>query len=324
MAERIGTLRLMAAVSPRFAAFLEFIHGVVPGLESNRVDKVYVAGPSVDGVELSVGVKDQGYSVRLVLTKHRMGIGDAVYDKVADLARGFPGIETEKRPRGSRYTVVVFRRDPFASLNQERAREWIAHWVLVLGGLRDEIVGEGNVAQWRARSLSRAASATSSAEVRRAALARELEAEAARQEREQPFDPATVEDGRQRVLREVVSRQGQQSFRQELIRAYGGRCAISGCTVIDVLEAAHISPYRGPETNHVTNGLLLRADLHTLFDLGRLCVDPETMRLVVADSLKGTEYHQFAGQPLALTADNRLHPSATALRGHLEFWGLRV
>ena len=55
-------------------------------------------------------------------------------------------------------------------------------------------------------------------------------------------------------------------FRDALIGAYAGRCAITGCSVLDILEAAHITPYLGPDTNHVTNGLLLRADLHTLFD----------------------------------------------------------
>ncbi|WP_200883691.1 HNH endonuclease [Archangium violaceum] len=52
--------------------------------------------------------------------------------------------------------------------------------------------------------------------------------------------------------------------------AYGGRCALTDCEEPRVLEAAHIFPYHGPQTNHVTNGLLLRADLHVLFDLGLL------------------------------------------------------
>ena len=48
---------------------------------------------------------------------------------------------------------------------------------------------------------------------------------------------------------------------------YEGKCAVTGCDVPDVLQAAHIFPYMGPETNHPSNGLL-RADIHTLFDLG--------------------------------------------------------
>ncbi len=48
--------------------------------------------------------------------------------------------------------------------------------------------------------------------------------------------------------------------------AYGGRCAVTNCDIEDVLEAAHISPYNGPSTDQVYNGLLLRTDIHTLFD----------------------------------------------------------
>jgi hypothetical protein len=83
-------------------------------------------------------------------------------------------------------------------------------------------------------------------------------------EQGEPFDPKGQDDARARVLREVVQRRGQQKFRKALIAAYGGRCAISGCPVTPLLEAAHITPYLGPDTNSITNGLLLRADLHTL------------------------------------------------------------
>src|SRR5205823_2979542 len=79
------------------------------------------------------------------------------------------------------------------------------------------------------------------------------------------FDPISIEDGRRRIQ---ASRQGQFAFRAALIEAYGGRCAMTGCDILEVLEAAHIVPYRGPSTNAVSNGLLLRADIHTLFDLG--------------------------------------------------------
>lgn len=84
------------------------------------------------------------------------------------------------------------------------------------------------------------------------------------------FDPANMNDGRRKIEQMVVLRQGQAQFRQALMEAYEGRCAISGCDVREVLEAAHIMPYLGDETNNVRNGLLLRADLHTLFDLGLL------------------------------------------------------
>ena len=55
-----------------------------------------------------------------------------------------------------------------------------------------------------------------------------------------------------------------------------------GCDVVAVLKATHIMPYRGEETNHPSNGLLLRADLHTLFDVGLLTIDPKTMTVRLA------------------------------------------
>lgn len=51
-----------------------------------------------------------------------------------------------------------------------------------------------------------------------------------------------------------------------MLERYGAECCITGCTVDTLLEAAHIIPYRGDQTNDVTNGLLLRVDLHRLFD----------------------------------------------------------
>lgn len=53
-----------------------------------------------------------------------------------------------------------------------------------------------------------------------------------------------------------------------LLKAYGGKCAITGCDVLEALEAAHIYPLQGVATNDASSGLLRRSDLHTLFDLG--------------------------------------------------------
>ena len=75
------------------------------------------------------------------------------------------------------------------------------------------------------------------------------------------------EDLRTRAHREITVRRGQKKFRKALFAAYRNRCAVTGSSVYFVLEAAHIDRYFGDHSNHVTNGLLLRADLHTLFDL---------------------------------------------------------
>lgn len=113
------------------------------------------------------------------------------------------------------------------------------------------------------------------------------------------FLPETVEDQRDRVLASVVQRRGQQEFRRALLEAYGNKCAITDCDVVDVLEAAHIYPYMGEATNFVSNGLLLRADVHTLFDLKLISIDPYAMRVCVAPTLSGSDYWGLSGKPFA-------------------------
>jgi hypothetical protein len=130
------------------------------------------------------------------------------------------------------------------------------------------------------------------------------------------FDPSDEEDARERIIAAVVRRQGQPAFRGRLLKLYRGRCAVSGCDVEAVLEAAHIIPYRGPRTDHPSNGLLLRADLHTLFDLGLLAVDTQTMKVLVARALQDTCYGKYAGKPLTVPEDENGRPSRDALDEH--------
>ena len=60
---------------------------------------------------------------------------------------------------------------------------------------------------------------------------------------------------------------------------------MTGCTVFAVLEAAHIKPYQGENDNHPQNGLLLRADIHTLFDLNLLGIQPERLQVEISGPL---------------------------------------
>lgn len=133
-------------------------------------------------------------------------------------------------------------------------------------------------------------------------------------EAEKPFDPTGLEDARTRVLREVVQRRGQRKFREELLKAYGGRCAITGCPVVPLLEAAHITPYLGPDTNAIKNGILLRADIHTLWDLGLLAVDPDTGEVWVSPDVDDPTYRMLSGQPLKHPSHPAQHPAMSALQ----------
>ena len=121
-------------------------------------------------------------------------------------------------------------------------------------------------------------------------------------------------DERAKVLRAIRIRRGQQPFRQDLMARFDGKCVISGCTVPGVLEAAHIRPYSGPRDNHPSNGLLLRADLHTLFDLYRIAIKPSTLSVVVHPDLENSEYCRFAGQPLLKPEGCTLNEAALRFR----------
>jgi hypothetical protein len=89
----------------------------------------------------------------------------------------------------------------------------------------------------------------------------------------------------ERVKVNILDRRSQPAFRAALLQAYGGQCAISRCDVEDVLEAAHILPFSQGGLDTVSNGLLLRADLHTIFDLNLLRIDPETRTVRVTGKL---------------------------------------
>jgi predicted restriction endonuclease len=130
------------------------------------------------------------------------------------------------------------------------------------------------------------------------------------------FSPADITDARRRVIAQIVRRQGQAGFRDVLMKAYEGRCAITGCMVERILEAAHIVPYQGEATNVAANGLLLRSDIHTLFDLNLLAVDPATMMVRVSPELHGTEYENLQGKAIFLPARPVDRASVDALNWH--------
>lgn len=103
------------------------------------------------------------------------------------------------------------------------------------------------------------------------------------------------------VLRTV--RIGQGAFRLSVIDAYGKRCAITGEKTLPVLEAAHIKPYAEAGPNQTDNGLLLRSDMHKLFDDGYITITPqlkvEVSRRIQREFDNGKEYYQYHGKDLS-------------------------
>ena len=134
----------------------------------------------------------------------------------------------------------------------------------------------------------------------------------------EPFDPSCTMDNRERISRSIAERRGQNEFRKSLRAAYEDECAITGCKTVEVLEAAHIYPYRGEDTNKVDNGLLLRSDVHTLFDLGLITISPESKTVLVHKSLNCSEYWRFHLKKIRLPSNPRQQPSEKALKGHFD------
>ncbi len=127
------------------------------------------------------------------------------------------------------------------------------------------------------------------------------------------FDASNTDDSRARTLKTIAQRRGQPAFRKALLAAYDGKCAITGCSVIAILEAAHVVPYLGDHTNHVQNGMLLRADVHTLFDLGLIAIEPVTYQVQVSDELRASDYGCFHGTQLRLPKHAEMWPDTKAL-----------
>ncbi len=112
-------------------------------------------------------------------------------------------------------------------------------------------------------------------------------------------------DGRQAVVRSILARRGQSSFRRSLIARYGPRCMITGCALMDLVEGAHIKPYRGDEDNSPLNGLLLRADLHTMYDLYLLGINPDTLTVHLHPKALQAGYDQYNGIKLGVLGNKR-------------------
>lgn len=111
------------------------------------------------------------------------------------------------------------------------------------------------------------------------------------------YDPHSEAEGKNYVTGSIARRRGGAAFRKSVLSAYANKCCISGCKLLDVLEAAHIRPYAGASTNAIANSLLLRSDLHTLFDLLRLTIEPSTLKIRVhPDLLVHSEYAAFNGK----------------------------
>lgn len=106
------------------------------------------------------------------------------------------------------------------------------------------------------------------------------------------------------ATRMIKARRGRTDLRKQLLKAYDNRCAMTGACVTDLLEVAYVMPYPDGDVHSTSNTMPLRSDLHTLWDLNLLGVDPESNRIAVAPALAETSYARLAGRPLVMRRDD--------------------
>lgn len=111
------------------------------------------------------------------------------------------------------------------------------------------------------------------------------------------FPILSSEDQRKLIEKCIKQRRGQKKFRDQLIKSFS-ICAVTGCELVDILEAAHIDAYRNDTHNNISNGLLLRSDIHTLFDLNLCAIDPQTNKIHFSKLPLIHGYQQFEGNIL--------------------------
>jgi putative restriction endonuclease len=120
----------------------------------------------------------------------------------------------------------------------------------------------------------------------------------------------------------VQPRLGQGAFRVAITELYGRKCALTDGKVLPALDAAHIRPYAEGGEHAKPNGILLRKDIHSVFDAGYATIDPD-YRFVVSDKVKdifnnGEEYRRLHGKRMWLPDNDAHKPDKAALRWHSE------
>ncbi|WP_010146995.1 HNH endonuclease [Serinicoccus profundi] len=117
-------------------------------------------------------------------------------------------------------------------------------------------------------------------------------------------------------------RRGQRWFASKVLTAYERRCAITGSHIAPTLQAAHIRPIAKDGRHSADNGLLLRSDVHTLFDDGYLGLDEKhrlhVSRRLRADFGNGMEFYAKLGESISVPARRDERPSVEAVTWHMD------
>lgn len=109
--------------------------------------------------------------------------------------------------------------------------------------------------------------------------------------------PSIIE--RQRSVSMVLSRPGQTKFRSNVLKAYSEQCFLTGESIGEVLEAAHIIPVKHGGSDESDNGFCLRVDLHRLYDSGNIRIKP-TGDLIFSDSVSSSKNYSSLPRKISI------------------------
>ena len=135
---------------------------------------------------------------------------------------------------------------------------------------------------------------------------------------ESDYDVSDEVSKKEYILGSIQKRRGQKKFRTGLIEIYQSECVISGCKLEEVLQAAHIYPYSGEKTNTLDNGLLLRSDIHDLFDMFLISINPENYKIVINPRLIGSQYERFSNKEVKKPSSRIKRINSSAIQWHYD------
>lgn len=120
----------------------------------------------------------------------------------------------------------------------------------------------------------------------------------------------------------IMPRLGQGSFRVIVTDAYNRRCAVTQERTLPALEAGHIKPFSQNGPHMVKNGILLRSDIHRLFDLGYVTITKDVhfqvSKKIREEFENGRDYYALNGKRLSVPSIRELQPGQEFVTWHNE------
>jgi uncharacterized protein YjbI with pentapeptide repeats len=121
-----------------------------------------------------------------------------------------------------------------------------------------------------------------------------------------------------KTIRAALNRRTHYSLQRKLLEVYGKRCAITGCNLVPILGTVLIDSGDGHVVDHPSNGLVLRSDIKTLYDLNLIAIHPTQLTVMLAPSLRHSSYESLEGQKIRLPKQAIYHPGQAHLKARLE------